>query len=97
MWTQALMNSLLISIGCVVLCLAVGIWAAYTFSRHRFLGDKHFFFWLITNRMAPAAVFVTPYFMIYTTTPSLSTQYPGSFSRTPCSTCRSRYGCSSAS
>lgn len=67
-WTRALSNSLLISIGCVVLCLAVGIWAAYAFSRHRFLGDKHFFFWLITNRMAPAAVFVTPYFMIYTTT-----------------------------
>jgi glycerol transport system permease protein len=67
MYTMALRNSLLISGGSVILCLAVGIWAAYTFSRHRFLGDKHFFFWLITNRMAPAAVFVIPYFMIYST------------------------------
>jgi glycerol transport system permease protein len=75
-WTGALTNSLLISIGCVVLCLAVGIWAAYAFSRHRFLGDSHFFFWLITNRMAPAAVFVTPYFMIYTTT-GLYDKIPG--------------------
>jgi len=67
MYTRALLNSLSIACGSVVLCLAVGIWAAYTFSRHRFLGDKHFFFWLITNRMAPAAVFVIPYFMIYST------------------------------
>jgi glycerol transport system permease protein len=67
-WTRALSNSLMISVGCVALCLLVGIWAAYAFSRHRFIGDRHFFFWLITNRMAPAAVFVTPYFMMYTTT-----------------------------
>ena len=66
-WTKALLNSLMISVGSVVLCLAVGIWAAYVFSRHTFLGDKHFFFWLITNRMAPPAVFIIPYFMIYTT------------------------------
>jgi glycerol transport system permease protein len=67
LWTKALSNSLMIAVGSVVLCLAVGIWAAYAFSRHTFLGDKHFFFWLITNRMAPPAVFIIPYFMIYST------------------------------
>jgi glycerol transport system permease protein len=67
LYRRALLNSLGIACGSVVLCLAVGIWAAYVFSRHRFLGDKHFFFWLITNRMAPPAVFVIPYFMIYST------------------------------
>lgn len=67
LYSMALLNSLSIACGSVILCLAVGIWAAYTFSRHRFLGDKHFFFWLITNRMAPPAVFVIPYFMIYST------------------------------
>ena len=39
--------------------------AAYAFSRYRFLGDKHFFFWLLTNRMAPAAVFLLPIFQLY--------------------------------
>ena len=67
LYRRAFLNSLAISCGSVVFCLAVGIWAAYAFSRHRFLGDKHFFFWLITNRMAPPAVFVIPYFMIYST------------------------------
>lgn len=67
LWVKSLINSLLISCGCVVFCLAVGIWGAYSFSRYNFLGDKHFFFWLITNRMAPPAVFVIPYFMIYST------------------------------
>jgi glycerol transport system permease protein len=67
LYRRALLNSLSIACGSVIFCLAVGIWAAYTFSRHHFLGDKHFFFWLITNRMAPAAVFVIPYFMIYST------------------------------
>jgi glycerol transport system permease protein len=39
--------------------------AAYAFSRYRFLGDKHMFFWLLTNRMAPAAVFALPFFQLY--------------------------------
>ncbi len=30
-----------------------------------FLGDKHLFFWLLTNRMAPAAVFALPFFQLY--------------------------------
>lgn len=39
--------------------------AAYAFSRFRFLGDKHLFFWLLTNRMAPPAVFALPFFQLY--------------------------------
>ncbi|MFN3500027.1 MAG: carbohydrate ABC transporter permease, partial [Pannonibacter indicus] len=39
--------------------------AAYAFSRYRFLGDKHLFFWLLTNRMAPPAVFILPFFQLY--------------------------------
>ena len=33
----------------------------------RFLGDKHVFFWLLTNRMTPPAVFLLPFFQLYTT------------------------------
>jgi ABC-type Fe3+ transport system permease subunit len=39
--------------------------AAYAFSRYRFVGDKHLFFWLFTNRMAPAAVFALPFLQLY--------------------------------
>jgi glycerol transport system permease protein len=48
-----------------VLSVAVALPAAYAFSRYSFLGDKHLFFWLLTNRMAPAAVFALPFFNLY--------------------------------
>ena len=48
-----------------VLSVAVALPAAYAFSRYRFLGDKHLFFWLLSNRMAPAAVFALPFFQLY--------------------------------
>ena len=41
--------------------------AAYAFSRYSFLGDKHVFFWLLTNRMTPPAVFLLPFFQLYST------------------------------
>ncbi|MEO0777107.1 MAG: carbohydrate ABC transporter permease, partial [Bacteroidota bacterium] len=47
------------------LCLAVALPAAYAFSRYTFMGDNHLFFWLLTNRMAPPAVFALPFFQLY--------------------------------
>ena len=38
-----------------IISVTVALPAAYAFSRYRFLGDKHLFFWLLTNRMAPPA------------------------------------------
>ena len=48
-----------------VISVSVALPAAYAFSRYRFLGDKHLFFWLLTNRMAPPAVFALPFFQLY--------------------------------
>ena len=48
-----------------VLSISLALPAAYAFSRYRFLGDKHLFFWLLTNRMAPPAVFALPFFKLY--------------------------------
>ena len=48
-----------------VLSVAAALPAAYAFSRYRFLGDKHLFFWLLTNRMAPPAVFALPFYQLY--------------------------------
>jgi glycerol transport system permease protein len=63
------LGGLLFSLGYValntVISLLVALPAAYAFSRYRFLGDKHLFFWLLSNRMAPAAVFALPYFNLY--------------------------------
>ena len=55
------------SMSCIntVLSVAVALPAAYAFSRYRFLGDKHLFFWLLSNRMAPPAVFVLPFVQLY--------------------------------
>lgn len=47
-----------------VLSVAVALPAAYAFSRYRFTGDKHVFFWLLTNRMSPPAVFLLPFFQL---------------------------------
>ena len=49
--------------------------AAYAFSRYRFLGDKHLFFWLLTNRMAPPAVFALPFFQLYSAVGLFDTPY----------------------
>ena len=64
-WYWGYINSILyVSIN-MVLSVAVALPAAYAFSRYRFLGDKQLFFWLLTNRMAPAAVFALPFFQLY--------------------------------
>ena len=64
-WYNGYINSLIyVSIN-MALSVIVALPAAYAFSRYRFLGDKHLFFWLLTNRMAPAAVFALPFFQLY--------------------------------
>jgi glycerol transport system permease protein len=64
-WYQAFGNSLSYVAINTVISLTVAIPAAYAFSRYRFLGDKQLFFWLLTNRMAPPAVFLLPFFQLY--------------------------------
>jgi len=64
-WYNGYINSLTyVSINTVI-SISAALPAAYAFSRYRFLGDKHLFFWLLTNRMAPPAVFALPFFQLY--------------------------------
>jgi glycerol transport system permease protein len=65
-WYMGYVNSFAYVSMNTIISLAVALPAAYAFSRYRFLGDKHLFFWLLTNRMAPAAVFLLPVFQLYT-------------------------------
>lgn len=64
-WYMGYVNSITYVVMNTILSLAVALPAAYAFSRYRFLGDKHLFFWLLTNRMAPPAVFALPFFQLY--------------------------------
>jgi glycerol transport system permease protein len=64
-WYSGYINSLTYVIINTVLSIAFALPAAYAFSRYQFLGDKHLFFWLLTNRMAPPAVFALPFFNLY--------------------------------
>ena len=64
-WYSGYINSMIYVSMNMVISLVVALPAAYAFSRYRFLGDKHMFFWLLTNRMAPAAVFALPFFQLY--------------------------------
>ena len=64
-WRSSFMNSLIYVLINVVMTLTAAIPAAYAFSRWKFRGDHHLFFWLLTNRMAPAAVFMVPFTELY--------------------------------
>jgi glycerol transport system permease protein len=64
-WYNGYINSIIYVLMNTVISLAVALPAAYAFSRYRFIGDKHLFFWLLSNRMAPPAVFALPFFQLY--------------------------------
>ncbi len=64
-WYWGYINSIAYVTINTVISVTVALPAAYAFSRYRFLGDKQLFFWLLTNRMAPAAVFALPFFQLY--------------------------------
>jgi glycerol transport system permease protein len=64
-WYSGYINSMIyVSIN-VVISVCFALPAAYAFSRYSFVGDKHLFFWLLSNRMAPPAVFALPFFQLY--------------------------------
>ncbi|WP_341214188.1 carbohydrate ABC transporter permease [uncultured Limimaricola sp.] len=64
-WYMGYVNSIIYVTMNTVISIAVALPAAYAFSRYSFMGDKHLFFWLLTNRMAPPAVFALPFFQLY--------------------------------
>lgn len=61
-----LINSLIIATGNTGLVLLLAMFASYAFSRFRIFGSGTLFFWTITNRMAPPAAFILPFFLIFT-------------------------------
>ena len=64
-WSRSFINSLTYVAINTLLSISLALPAAYAFSRYQFLGDRQLFFWLLTNRMAPPAVFLLPFFQLY--------------------------------
>lgn len=64
-WYTGYINSMIYVAMNTIISLTVALPAAYAFSRYRFMGDNQLFFWLLTNRMAPPAVFALPFFQLY--------------------------------
>jgi len=64
-WRAGYINSIIMASMNVVFVTIAALPAAYAFSRWNFRGDKHLFFWFLTNRMAPPAAFMVPFFILY--------------------------------
>lgn len=61
-----MLNSLIISSGNAILVTVLGFLACYALTRFDLPGKESIFFWTITNRMAPPAVFLLPLFLLLT-------------------------------
>jgi ABC-type glycerol-3-phosphate transport system permease component len=61
-----MINSIVIATANAVLVTTLAVLATYALSRFRLAGRDSIFFWTITNRMAPPAVFLLPLFLLFT-------------------------------
>lgn len=64
-WSSGFVNSIIFVVLNVILSLIVAVPAAYGFSRFRFVGDRHLFFWFLAARMTPSAVLFLPLVQLY--------------------------------
>mgnify|MGYP001205332189 FL=1 len=62
---ESILNSTLYVLINVALCLAVGLPAAYAYSRYNFVGDRHAFFILLIFRVTPPVVLSLPIFILF--------------------------------
>jgi ABC-type glycerol-3-phosphate transport system permease component len=61
-----MMNSLIVATSNALLVTALALLACFALSRFPLVGKENIFFWTITNRMAPPAVFLLPLFLLFT-------------------------------
>ncbi len=63
-----MMNSIVVATLNALLVTVLALLACYALSRWHLAGADNIFFWTITNRMAPPAVFLLPLFLLFTKT-----------------------------
>jgi multiple sugar transport system permease protein len=61
-----MINSIIVATSNAALVSVLAFMACYALSRFDLGGKENIFFWTITNRMAPAAVFLLPFFLLFT-------------------------------
>jgi len=59
------LNSMLLSVTSVLVCLFVASLAAYAISRYRFRGRKLFFLLMLSSQMLPLTTLIVPLYMIW--------------------------------
>jgi len=64
-FVQRLINSLIISAGSTVFSVALGLFAAYAFSRFDLPGKGDLLFFILSTRMLPAVVVAVPLFLFF--------------------------------
>lgn len=62
---SAILNSITYVLVNVVLCLAVGLPAAYALARYSFIGDRHFLLLILVFRVTPPVVLSLPIFILF--------------------------------
>jgi glycerol transport system permease protein len=61
----SMVNSAVYVLVNVVLCISIGLPAAYALARHRFLGDRHFLLAILVFRVTPPVVLSLPIFILF--------------------------------
>jgi multiple sugar transport system permease protein len=61
-----MINSIVIATSNALLVTVLAVLATYALSRFALTGRDNIFFWTITNRMAPPAVFLLPLYLLFT-------------------------------
>ncbi len=61
-----MLNSLIVATANSLLVTTLALLACYAVSRYKLAGKENIYFWTITNRMAPPAVFLLPLFLLFT-------------------------------
>lgn len=70
------MNSAIMTVGSVILCMIIAVFAAYAFAKMRFKGQDLIMNILIALMVIPVVVLIVPLFILYVQT-KLMTTYPG--------------------
>ncbi|MEE9301651.1 MAG: carbohydrate ABC transporter permease, partial [Alphaproteobacteria bacterium] len=60
-----LLNSVIVGVSSTVLCLTIGTFAAYGFSRYKIPAGNHLFFYILATRLGPPIAYALPMYLIF--------------------------------
>ncbi|NPV87069.1 MAG: carbohydrate ABC transporter permease [Anaerolineae bacterium] len=72
---RLIINSLIVAVSTVTLCIVIGVPTAYAFSRFPIPGKESWFYMILTFRMAPAVVLALPLYILFARAKLLGTYF----------------------